>query len=139
MGIAADRNANLYLVGSTIYPYDIVLFKYGIDSDQDYLTDNLELNVYQTRVNDSDTDDDGILDGIEIYSYGTNPTNWDTDGDGYSDGWEVHNGYDPLNSFSSPTINILLGVLIAVIIIGITLLIYLKKFRVRKLTRYETH
>jgi len=139
LGIAADRNANLYLVGSTIYPYDIVLFKYGIDSDQDYLTDNLELNVYQTRVNDSDTDDDGILDGIEIYSYGTNPTNWDTDGDGYSDGWEVHNGYDPLNSFSSPTINILLGVLIAVIIIGITLLIYLKKFRVRKLTRYETH
>lgn len=42
-----------------------------------------------------DSDDDGLSDRLEIDFYGTDPENADTDGDGYSDGDEVAAGYNP--------------------------------------------
>ena len=98
----------------------------NLDSDNDGLTDNQEINIYYTNANYYDTDGDGYDDNIEIkngYSsrhagrgiklidvdsdndglndkweliIGTDILNSDTDGDSYSDGSEVANGYDPL-------------------------------------------
>jgi hypothetical protein len=42
-----------------------------------------------------DTDDDGLTDRVEIEVYGTDPADPDTDGDGFNDGDEVDSGYDP--------------------------------------------
>ncbi|MFZ5391011.1 MAG: L,D-transpeptidase family protein [Patescibacteria group bacterium] len=98
-----------------------------IDSDKDGLTDEQEINIYQTDPNLVDTDGDGYPDGQEVnlgYSarhnngqklievdsdkdylidaweiaLGTGLTNPDSDGDKYLDGTEIAAGYDPLNS-----------------------------------------
>ncbi|NMC51253.1 hypothetical protein GYA54_00800 [Candidatus Kuenenbacteria bacterium] len=45
---------------------------------------------------DLDTDNDGITDEEEIFIWETDPSKADTDGDGYKDGDEVEHGYDPL-------------------------------------------
>lgn len=45
---------------------------------------------------DIDSDNDGVLDNDEINKYKTDPNNPDTDGDGYNDGDEIKNGYNPL-------------------------------------------
>ncbi len=42
-----------------------------------------------------DTDNDGLSDQDEINLYGTDPLKADTDGDGYLDGKEVEGGYSP--------------------------------------------
>ena len=97
-----------------------------LDSDNDGLNDEMELNVYHTDPFKADTDGDGFNDGDEVtngYSplwdgkkkitevdsdkdylpdaweiaLGTDLTNPDTDGDKYLDGTEVRAGYDPLN------------------------------------------
>jgi hypothetical protein len=44
-----------------------------------------------------DSDQDGLSDRMEITQYGTDFDNDDTDGDGLLDGWEVANGLDPLD------------------------------------------
>ena len=51
-------------------------------------TKKLNLNI--------DSDNDGLTDNDEINVWYTDPNNPDTDGDGYLDGNEVEHGYDPL-------------------------------------------
>ncbi len=65
-----------------------------LDSDQDGLTDDLEIEL-GTSVNLSDSDADGLFDREEVEVYATDPLNPDTDGDTYSDGMEVKGMYDP--------------------------------------------
>lgn len=96
------------------------------DSDNDGLTDEQEIKIYQTNPNLADTDGDGYSDGEEIkYGYsplypekkkmeffdsdkdglndaleirfGTDLKNSDSDGDGHKDGVEIKNGYDPFD------------------------------------------
>lgn len=96
-----------------------------IDSDNDGLSDEAEINIYYTNPSLADTDGDGFNDGDEIehgYSplwgekkkltevdsdkdylpdawelaLGTSLMNPDSDGDKYLDGTEVRAGYDPL-------------------------------------------
>ncbi|MEK7557757.1 MAG: L,D-transpeptidase family protein [Patescibacteria group bacterium] len=97
-----------------------------VDTDNDGLSDEIEVNLYKTDPQKVDTDGDGYNDGDEVknnYSplnpkkvkmkdndydhdglsdemeikFKTNLTNPDTDGDGYKDGDEINKGYDPLN------------------------------------------
>lgn len=66
------------------------------DTDDDGLTDGLEVDTYETDPTDPDTDGDGLADGPEVTEYSTDPTAQDTDGDGLSDGTEVSAyGTDP--------------------------------------------
>ncbi|PIZ99204.1 MAG: hypothetical protein COX77_02180 [Candidatus Komeilibacteria bacterium CG_4_10_14_0_2_um_filter_37_10] len=95
------------------------------DTDQDGLSDEEEINIYQTDPAITDSDNDGFADGQEIkngYSplqknkklqevdsdsdglqddweikIGTNLNNKDSDNDGYSDGTEITSGFDPLS------------------------------------------
>ncbi|MDO9399549.1 MAG: L,D-transpeptidase family protein [bacterium] len=98
-----------------------------IDTDNDGLSDEQEINIYKTDPQKADTDSDGYNDGEEVknnYSplnpkkvkikdndydndglsdemeikFKTDLTNPDTDGDGYKDGAEIAKGYNPLDS-----------------------------------------
>ena len=44
----------------------------------------------------ADSDDDALTDTLEIEVYGTDPNNPDTDSDGMPDGWEINHSLDPL-------------------------------------------
>ena len=59
------------------------------DTDGDGLTDDDELNIYNTDPSDDDTDDDNLNDGEEVLTYNTDPLSMDTDSDGLTDGEEV--------------------------------------------------
>jgi serine/threonine protein kinase len=67
----------------------------GEDDDRDGLSNESELNDYQTLPNNRDTDADGLSDGQEVNTYITQPLNPDTDGDGLKDGDEISGGLDP--------------------------------------------
>lgn len=67
----------------------------AVDSDQDGLTNEEEVNIYKTNPDVTDTDGDGLFDREEVKVYKTNPLKKDTDGDGHSDGVEVKSGYNP--------------------------------------------
>ncbi|MGB2402349.1 MAG: BACON domain-containing protein [Akkermansiaceae bacterium] len=54
----------------------------------------------QTNPLDSDSDDDGLTDGLEVKTYGTDPNEEDTDGDGLNDGPEIDAGTDPFDTDS---------------------------------------
>lgn len=70
------------------------------DSDNDGLTDGLEVKTYGTDPNNEDTDGDGLFDGPEIDA-GTDPFDTDSDGDGLTDGEEVNTySTNPLNADS---------------------------------------
>ena len=71
------------------------LAKIGLDSDDDYLLDDIEVQI-GTDPFLADTDNDGLSDNEELMEHKTDPINPDTDGDGYLDGEEVEHGYDPL-------------------------------------------
>jgi len=58
------------------------------DLDEDGFS-NLEEYTYQTNLREADTDDDGLSDGVEVHVFGTDPLEKDTDGDGISDGLEA--------------------------------------------------
>ncbi|UCD91982.1 MAG: hypothetical protein JSV43_07065 [Methanobacteriota archaeon] len=81
-----------------------------VDSDNDGLTDGIELDVYDnpdtsqpskyfmllfdsishiTDPLDSDTDNDGLLDGLEVKVWGTDPLNTDSDDDNLNDYYET--------------------------------------------------
>jgi uncharacterized repeat protein (TIGR01451 family)/MYXO-CTERM domain-containing protein len=63
------------------------------DRDNDGLSDDDEINIYNTDPDDPDSDDDQVLDGAEVL--GTNPTDPldpDSDDDGLIDGVEDANG-----------------------------------------------
>jgi hypothetical protein len=68
------------------------------DMDEDGLTDDDELNVYNTDPDNPDTDGDGLLDGVEVLDVGSDPLDSDNDDDGLGDGHEVAvTGTDPTN------------------------------------------
>ena len=73
------------------------------DSDQDGLSDKLEVSQYMTDPQNPDTDGDTLTDGDEV-ARGTNPNSTDTDGDGFGDSGEIANGYDPTDA-NSPAIS----------------------------------
>jgi hypothetical protein len=122
-GMSIDSLDNLYIFGYTYIREqtdfditehtDIVLIRFGVDTDEDglsdwqennfsfteptnpdtdgdTLSDGDEVNIYHTYPNIADTDGDGLLDGQEVNTYFTNPLNPDTDGDTLSDGDEVN-------------------------------------------------
>lgn len=66
----------------------------GGDIDGDGLDNANEVDK-GTRLNDTDTDEDGLTDGMEVHEYNTSPTTFDTDGDGVRDAVEVDRGLDP--------------------------------------------
>ena len=90
------------------------------DSDNDSLSDLIELFRTGTHPKNNDTDGDGLNDSYEVNMLGTNASNIDTDGDGLNDsyeliletkprlldsdldkltdGYEVNNGTNPLNN-----------------------------------------
>lgn len=69
------------------------------DLDNDLLT-NLEEYQRGTLPNDIDSDDDTLSDYIEINTYNSNPTNPDTDSDDLDDGEEISAGTGILDSDS---------------------------------------
>lgn len=68
----------------------------NLDSDDDGISDEDEVNIYGTSPSSEDTDSDELTDYEEIFTYFTNATNPDTDGDGPYDGWEVGYNFNPL-------------------------------------------
>ncbi len=76
---------------------DIGCYEY-LDSDGDGLSDNAEVNSYNTDPNNADSDGDGLSDGDEVTTYQCSPTNADSDGDGLDDGTEIGVGFDPNDS-----------------------------------------
>ena len=70
----------------------------GLDSDNDGLDDEEEVDVYNTDIDNPDSDGDGLEDGDEV-DRGTLPNVIDTDEDGLNDGEEVNtHGTDPLST-----------------------------------------
>ncbi|MDB3936451.1 hypothetical protein N9383_07045, partial [Granulosicoccus sp.] len=70
------------------------------DTDEDGLEDGREIEL-STDPLVADTDNDGLFDGEEVDKSDTNPLSSDTDEDGLADGEEVNRyGTDPLNSDS---------------------------------------
>ncbi|TRY32338.1 S8 family serine peptidase [Aliiglaciecola sp. M165] len=67
----------------------------ALDNDSDGLS-NLQEFMLRTDPTSIDTDNDGLTDNEEVNTYSTQPTNADTDGDGMGDGWEVSYSLDPL-------------------------------------------
>jgi hypothetical protein len=65
------------------------------DSDGDGLG-NGEEGQHDTDKKDPDTDDDGLSDGLEVLVLGTDPLEPDSDGGGTEDAQEVLGGCDPL-------------------------------------------
>jgi hypothetical protein len=86
----------------------------AVDSDNDGISNNDEINLYGTDPDKADTDGDGLNDGDEL-DYWKDNWNLDYDGDGslnlldvdsdndsVTDGSEVSNGYDPSDMSSRP-------------------------------------
>jgi len=81
------------------------------DADGDGITDEQE-EILGLSPDDTDTDDDWITDWYELNIFGTDPLSWDTDNDGLADGakeienvsgamimvGELYLGTDPLNN-----------------------------------------
>ena len=72
------------------------------DSDEDNISDYVEIFITLTDPLLWDTDGDYLNDGEEYYTYNTDPLKWDTDGDGLGDGEEVDRGLDPLIADITP-------------------------------------
>jgi len=123
--VAVDEKGNVFIAGESDHydpDSDGFIAKYGIDSDIDGLTDDIEINVIGTDPNNADSDFDLMADGWEVdnfldplnssdalldpdndglnnvdeYNNDTDPNDQDTDGDLMPDGWEVDNSLDPL-------------------------------------------
>jgi hypothetical protein len=66
------------------------------DTDDDGLSDGLEVISVGTDPGDPDSDDDGLSDGDEVDVHGTDPLDADSDDDGLLDPFEIAHGFDPL-------------------------------------------
>jgi len=88
--------ANLRWQNKDSYGIDInITEEQSRDSEINHTTEVVGYMVFDTIDADVDTDDDGLIDDDEINIYGTDPDNPDTDGDGINDGDEVEFwGYD---------------------------------------------
>ena len=75
------------LNGAT-FVYRLNKNNFALDSDQDGLPDNDEINIHLTNPNQSDSDNDGLSDGKEVLETSSNPNKSDSDGDGMPDGFE---------------------------------------------------
>lgn len=84
---------------STYCLYKLKLFLPTQDSDGDGLTNRKEGSIF-SNPNNADTDNDGLSDGVEVNTTKTSPIHPDTDSDGTGDGAEVTNGTDPLDDAS---------------------------------------
>ncbi len=60
-----------------------------VDSDEDGLSDDDEINLFNTDPNNSDSDSDGLTDKEEVTIYQSNPLSQDSDNDGLTDLSEV--------------------------------------------------
>lgn len=65
----------------------------AIDTDKDSILDGDEYK-FSTNPRNPDTDNDGLSDFLEIHQYKTDPTNPDSDNDGIKDGKEIEIGTD---------------------------------------------
>jgi DNA-binding beta-propeller fold protein YncE len=75
---------------------------FDFDSDDDGLLDGDDI-AHGTDPNDSDTDDDRLSDGLEVTGFGTDPLRVDTDRGGASDGDELERlNSDPLDPTDDP-------------------------------------
>jgi Cu-Zn family superoxide dismutase len=72
----------------------------AVDSDEDGLVDDDEIDVFGTDPALFDSDEDGLGDGDEVNAFETDPLVFDTDGDGVGDGDEVEAETDPLDPAS---------------------------------------
>jgi len=68
------------------------------DTDLDTLIDSYEFYISNTNPLSPDSDSDGLSDSVEI-AIGTNPNSSDSDMDNIPDAWEFSNGFDPNDSF----------------------------------------
>ncbi|MGJ8723209.1 MAG: sulfatase-like hydrolase/transferase [Roseibacillus sp.] len=71
------------------------------DTDDDQITDDLEVLTFFSRPDSAQTDGDGLPDGDEVYLWNTDPTLDDTDGDGQSDSLELANFSNPRDANST--------------------------------------
>lgn len=69
-----------------------------VDSDNDGVFDQDEVETHKTDPLADDSDSDGLSDYQEIIIYKSDPNDPDTDGDTFLDGVEVLNGYNPLGA-----------------------------------------
>ena len=68
----------------------------GTDSDEDELSNIIEVDNYYTNPLNPDTDGDTITDGDEVLQYLTNPLSGDSDDDGMPDNYEIiYDSLDP--------------------------------------------
>ncbi|MHA1846286.1 MAG: right-handed parallel beta-helix repeat-containing protein [Promethearchaeota archaeon] len=91
------------------------------DTDGDGLTDGDEVNTWHSNPNIVDTDSDGLADGDEVNTWTTDPTNPDTDGDGVSDGDEVKNGTNPL----APPPDFFAIIIVSISVVGGIILLFI--------------
>ena len=76
-----------------------------LDSDQDGISDEAEVQTFNTNPNLADADGDNLNDAEELLRHQTDPGNSDSDQDGFLDGEEVIAGTDPLSQSSFFTIS----------------------------------
>lgn len=72
------------------------------DTDGDGLSDSAEVNTHGSSPLLTDTDSDGLSDRMEVEVYHSNPALKDSDGDGFDDAFEVSTGLDPALATSTP-------------------------------------
>ena len=90
-----DINGNVLF--EYIYLNGQLLAKYTPDSDSDGIS-NYEESVAGTNPTALDSDDDGLTDLVEMFVHGTSVSNADTDDDGVNDSQEVAFNSNPLDS-----------------------------------------
>ena len=77
---------------------------YDLDDDNDGLSDEDEVNIHGTDLQNADSDDDGATDGEEVNTYNTDPLDDDSDDDGWKDGYEIHASHtDPNDPNDHPS------------------------------------
>ena len=131
-GIAVSDSGNMFITGFN-YRYStvenaVLVLKFTLDTDEDGLIDDDEVNIHKTDLNDSDTDGDGLSDGDEVNIHGTDPNDSDTDGDGFSDAQEIQLSTDPLSGLSNLLITLTI-IIVIVISVGAVFLILIIKYR----------